>query len=225
MSVVARARISSGAIEAIKWIALACMVVDHVNAAFYGRELGVGADVLGRIAMPLFAGVFGYNLARPGCDVKRALRRLLVFGAIATPAHAALFGAYGIWPLNILLTFAVAALVILELERGRPGSALVAFVVGGALVEYWWPGVGLVVAVWVLARAERPQAGHLVAVGISLAALAVLVNGNSYALLAVPLAHLVILAAPVVPRARQVFWWFYPAHLVAIVALAQLVSR
>ena len=66
MSAVAPVRVSSGAIEALKWLALACMVVDHVNAVFFARELGTWADVIGRVAFPLFAGVFGYNLARPG---------------------------------------------------------------------------------------------------------------------------------------------------------------
>src|SRR5690606_25927249 len=119
MSTVAQVRISSGAIEAMKWLALLCMVVDHVNAVFYERELGIVADAIGRIAMPLFAGVFGYNLARPGIDVGKILRRLVLVALLATPVHAALFGVLGPWPFNILWTFAAAAWVVTELQAGR----------------------------------------------------------------------------------------------------------
>lgn len=221
MNTVALPRVSSGAIEALKWLALACMVVDHINAAFYGRELGLLADVIGRQAMPLFAAVFGYNLARPGADIGRALRRLLLFGALATPAYVALFGLVGLWPLNILFTFAVAAWVILELQAGRAWHATVAFVLGSALVEYWWPGVALVVVVWMVARSPRPLV-FMPALGLTLAALCIVSNGNSYALLSVPLALLVVHAAPTVPRLRWWFWWFYPTHLAALALFVSL---
>lgn len=219
MSAVAGVRVSSGALEAIKWAALACMLVDHVNAVFYGRELGLWADVLGRIAMPLFAGVFGYNLARPGVDVARVLRRLVFFGLLAAVPHAALFGILGPWPLNILATFAVAAWVVLELEAGRTLLAFGVFLAGGALVEYWWPGVALVLACWAAARSPRPGLGDLAAVGLALAGLCVLVNGSAYGLLAVPLALLLVVVRPELPRLRWLFWWFYPVHLVVLAIL------
>jgi hypothetical protein len=220
--VVPRTRVSSGAIEALKWLALLCMVVDHVNAALYGRELGVLADVVGRIALPLFACVFGFNLARPGADAGRALWRLLLAGAIALPAHAALFGVWGLWPLNILFTFALAAWVVIVLRAGHARLALASFVLGGALVEYWWPGVALVLATYAAARSPRLTVADAVAVGLALVGLCVLVNGNAYALLAVPLALVVVHLAPHVPRLRGWFLWFYPAHLwvLALVGLA-----
>lgn len=219
MSVAAQARVSSGAIEALKWIALACMVVDHANAVFYDRQWGLWADVIGRIALPLFACVFGYNLARPGADIARILRRLVLAGLLAAPAHLVLFGAIGPWPANILLTFAAAAWVLLELQAGRTALAFGIFVVGGALVEYWWPGIALVLATWAMARSPRPTGADLAAVGLSLVALCVLVNGNAYALLAVPVAAAVIAWAPTVPRLRGWFLWFYPVHLVALALL------
>lgn len=197
------------------------MILDHVNAVFYARELGTWAEIIGRLAMPLFAGVFGYNLARPGADVARALRRLVLVGILATPAYAGLFGLVGIWPGNILLTFAVAAWVILELEQDRPGRALAAFLLGGALVEFWWPGVGLVVACWIMASSSRPWL-HLPAVLACLAALCVVVNGNAWAALSVPLAAFLVAVDPRVPRLAWVFWWIYPVHLVALWILAQL---
>ena len=214
--IAAQVRVSSGAIEAMKWIAVACMVVDHVNAVVFARELGLVADLVGRLALPLFALVFGYNLARPGLDVAQVLRRLAFVGALVTPVHWALFGYLGPWPLNILLTFALAAWIVLELERDRPLVAAAAFVLGGFLVEYWWPGLALVLATWWTARAPRVTASHLVALGGSLVALCVLVNGNPYALLAAPLALLLASWEPDLPRSRGFFLWFYPTHLAAL---------
>ena len=56
--------LSSGAVEILKWTAAALMVGDHIN-----KYLLHGSEPLlfdaGRLAMPLFAIVLGYNLARP----------------------------------------------------------------------------------------------------------------------------------------------------------------
>jgi hypothetical protein len=213
--------VADGAVEALKWIALLCMVVDHVNAALYGRELGLLADVVGRVAMPLFAGVFGYNLARPGVDLAKVQFRLVGFGLLALPAHAYLFGMAGFWPLNILYTFALAVFVIRQLQAGRAGLALAAFVVGGFFVEYWWPGVALVLACWAATRSPRQSVGDVAAVGFALAALCLLVNGNAFGLLAVPVAVLVARWAPSVPRLRGWFLWFYPLHLFALALIVQ----
>jgi uncharacterized membrane protein len=63
----------NGTVELLKWFALLAMVVDHVNAVFYARELGAWATVVGRLAMPVFSIVLAYNLARPGADLRRWL--------------------------------------------------------------------------------------------------------------------------------------------------------
>lgn len=213
-------QLRSGAVEALKWGALAAMVVDHVNAAFFARELGTWATATGRVAMPLFALVLAYNLARPGADIRGCLRRLVLFGLLAWPGYVLVFDTIGgWWPLNILFTFAVGVGVLELLRVDRHALALALFLVGGALVEYWWPGVALVVAGVLHFRSSTSTTAILLAA--SLAGLC-LVNGNAWALLAVP----VLLAARYftadVPRLRRVFWWFYPAHLAVLVAMTAL---
>jgi hypothetical protein len=101
-------RLSSGSVEALKWLALVAMTGDHINAFFYGRELPFLTE-LGRLAMPLFGMVLAYNMARPKADHGRLMLRLSLFGVLAAPAHAYLTG--DIVPVNILFTFAVAAAV------------------------------------------------------------------------------------------------------------------
>lgn len=214
--------LSSGGVEALKWVALLAMVADHVNAVFYARELGTWATATGRVAMPLFAIVLGYNLARLGADRAACLRRLLLFGALALPAHAYLFAqAGGWWPLNIMATFAVAVGVLVLQERGQGMAALALFLLGGAFAEYWWPGVVLVLAVCVYAR--RPGTREAVAVVASLLALCA-VNGNAWALLALPLVVAASAAELRVPRLRWVFWWFYPVHLATLAAVSVLLQ-
>ena len=83
-------RFDTGALAALKWLALALMTVDHLDAFVYQRELGTW---VGRLVFPVFGFVLGYNLARPSLDAAgraRLLRRLLAFALLALPFHAAL---------------------------------------------------------------------------------------------------------------------------------------
>src|SRR3954465_9533777 len=72
---------TDGQPEALKWIALASMFLDH-----FGRHLiGYGQDTwvfaLGRIAFPLFSLVLALNLSREGDPPARAARPALRLGA------------------------------------------------------------------------------------------------------------------------------------------------
>lgn len=216
-----RMQLHSGSIEVIKWLALLAMFVDHINVVFFAREAGIVADVVGRLALPMFAIVLGYNMARPGADHRALLDRLLVAGAVAFPFHATLFAQWGGWlPLNILLTFAVAVQCIWLVEQGTRVSLWAAFglfVVGSFFVEYWWAGVALLYACY--ARFRFPDQPVFVwAFGGAMLALCV-VNQNLWAFLAVPIVHAVNYFGWGVPRHRWAFWIAYPAHLALLVLL------
>lgn len=215
-----RSTFRDGALELAKWVALAAMVVDHVNAVFFARELGLVATAVGRIALPLFAVVFAYNIARPGADLRRSAEKLGVFGAVALPAHAFLFAqAGGWWPLNILFAFALAVWVIRLADQERWAWAGVVFFLGGLLVEGGWPGIGLVVAAYYRFRSPTPVS--LFGLVIALVGLCWL-NGNAWALLAIPVLHGLNRSGWSVPRNRWAFWVLYPAHLVAIAVVSVL---
>ncbi|MDT4823895.1 TraX protein [compost metagenome] len=109
--------------------------------------------------MPLFVFVLAYNLARPGAAEQGAYRRTMIrlalFGVLATPAFIALGSLMAGWfPLNILFTLLVIAAVIALTDRARAGDnaaamvAVLVFLVGGGLVEFWWPSVAFGVASW-----------------------------------------------------------------------------
>ncbi len=209
--------IADGTLEALKWLALALMLLDHVNTFLYNRTLP-GAYQAGRWVAPVFAFVLAYNLARPGACERgvhlRTMKRLTLFGVLASPPFMALIGRW--WPLNIMFLLLGATAVIYGIERGgKAGMAIAAagFGLGGSLAEYHHPGVAMVVAAWVYCR--EPRWPHL-AVWVLLTASLVLFNDNLWALSAVPF----LLAAPFVnlhvPRLRWVFYAFYPAHLAAL---------
>lgn len=213
-----RPGIASGSLDLLKWLALAAMILDHANAVFYDRTLPLAVEVIGRIAMPIFALTCGYNLGRPGADLPGAVQRLATFGLLALPAHAALFAQVDGWyPLNVLFGFAVAACCIWAADQCRYELAAATFLIGGALVEYWWPGVALVIAGAYYAR--KPTAMAAGGVLASLVALCV-VNGNPWAMAALlPLLAAFYVDAGI-PRSGRWIIALYPAHLVALWVMA-----
>lgn len=219
------AALSSGSLEALKWIALLAMLGDHVNSALFARQLPVLGE-LGRIAFPLFACVFGCNLARPDPEwrrtYRRVLKRLLLFGLLSLPFSVLAFARYDLLPLNILFTFAIGLGLVWCVRRGDSIGAMlgsVLFLGGGLLVEFSWPGLVLVVAAWTC-FAYPGVASH----AFVLACVCALwfVNGNFYALLAYPVIAGIALLPVGLPRNRWLFYVFYPAHLAMLAALRHL---
>jgi len=209
--------IPDGTLEALKWIALALMLLDHVNTFLYDRTLP-GAYQAGRWVAPVFAFVLAYNLARPGALQRgahqRTMKRLAVFGVLASPPFMALIDHW--WPLNILFLLLTATAVIYGLERGDGAGIAIAgvsFCIGGLLAEYHYPGVAMVVAAWAYCR--QPTGRHFAAWVLFTASL-VLLNNNLWALTAVPTLLLATHIDLRVPRLRWAFYAFYPAHLAAL---------
>ena len=125
-----RVAISDSTLEALKWLALLLMVVDHAN-----KYLLLDASPTlfngGRIAMPLFVFVLAYNLARPDAYKrgahKRTMKRLALFGLLATPPFIALGGLLaGWWPLNILFALLSMTAIVYFLEQQTIRSYFIA---------------------------------------------------------------------------------------------------
>lgn len=212
--------IASGTLEAMKWLALLSMTADHVNKAVLEAEIAWLA-AFGRLALPLFAFVLAYNLARPNPMAvtarMRTMQRLALFGLAAMPFHGVITPLAGyVLPLNILFSLLLATALIAFLERGERNSELAAialFLIGGAMVDYLWFGLALCLLAW--RYCQRPSKARLIALLAAFAALC-LFNGNAWALLALP----ILLAAPrvalPVPRLRHVFYAYYPLHLMLL---------
>jgi hypothetical protein len=146
----------------------------------------------------------------------RTARRLAVFGLVATPPFVVMVGW---WPLNVMFMLLLAVGIIWLLDGGSALQRIAAaalFIGAGAFVEFWWFGVASCVAAWAYCR--RPTAGRALGWVLATASLGV-VNGNLWALAAVPI---IFVAAHVdlrVPRVRGFFYLYYPGHLCALLAL------
>lgn len=211
--------LSDGTLEALKWLGLVLMTLDHVNKYLLHSEAVLLFD-LGRVVMPIFAVVLAYNLARPDAFDRAAhqgvMQRMAIAGVSATPPFIALGGlGWGWWPLNIMFTLLVATGVMYLSERGTVGRVLAVglFVAGGAFVEFWWPALAIAVGAWSYFR--RPTWTALLFVLVGLAALFV-INKNLWALAALPLFVLASRVDLPMPRLRWVFYAFYPLHLAGI---------
>lgn len=216
---------SDGALAAVKWLAAVLMLLDHTNKYLYGGTIG-WMYAAGRLSMPLFAFVLGMNLSRPEMLLRGGYRRLsvrlLVFGTLATaPFVAVNHLTAGWWPLNMMFSFLVATVAAWMFDRSGSMSKILGWLVvawGGALVEFWWPAVGLCLCVWAYQR--RPSRSLVIGYLFCLVALW-LVNGNFWAMavLSVLFALQRWWSQPL-PRARWFFYAFYPLHLVVFWLLA-----
>lgn len=206
---------ASGMLEALKWFALILMTGDHINTALFDRALPVLSEV-SRIVFPIFAVVFGYNLARPTVDLSRVANRLFLVALVAQPFHAVALG-FGALPLNVLFTLLAAVTAVVAAQRGRLVAAVFVVLLSGVVVDYAWPGVCLVLFAWQFFR--KPTLMSMVWVFLSASGL-YLSNGNFYALLAFPVIALVALGRWNVPRWPWAFYAFYPAHLALLAAFS-----
>ncbi|WP_107329156.1 TraX family protein [Metapseudomonas otitidis] len=207
-------------VNLLKWVALVLMIGDHINKYVFHESVAV-LFYAGRLVMPVFAFVLAANLSRDSAvtsgAINRTARRLFGWGVIACIPYIALGEVIaGWWPLNILLMLFCSTVVISLLAKGGWWShveALVVFLLGGAIVEFWWPGIGLCVASWAYFR--KPSWVALICSFVSLASLH-LINGNSWALASLALIFAAAKIRTPLPRAKHFFYAFYPAHLAAI---------
>jgi hypothetical protein len=201
----------------LKWLALVLMTGDHAEKMLH---LGMPwlSDVA-RVVFPIFAIVFVCNLRLDGQGgtAWNAAWRTLAAAVIVQPLHA---WAFGYWlPLNVLATLAAGAFVLLLWRDGMKAAAVVLFAFAGLWVDYSWYGLGVIVAAAWAMRSDEPVFWP---VGLAVASL-VMVNGNWYAMAALPLIAIVGQLELDVPRWRWTFLGYYAVHLVVLAALRPLV--
>lgn len=211
--------LENGSVEALKWLALVSMTIDHINHFLFNMQVPVMSE-LGRIAMPLFGFVLAHNLARPDALQKRihvrTMRRLFIFGLLAAPFFIALKG----WlPLNIMFTLLLATYMIYLIEKGDLPShmlCLIAFTICGAFVDYAWFAPAYCLAAWWFCKSPS-LAGGLLWFGMT--ALLWVANLNYWACVALPIILLASYIKIEVPRLRYVFYAYYPVHLALLLLI------
>jgi type-F conjugative transfer system pilin acetylase TraX len=94
-------------LDVLRGIALVAMCLDHLNTALGWQSVELW--MIGRMAFPLFALVWGYNVARRPVS-QASLNRLWLWAIVAQPAYWFALKGQGVtfFDLNILFAFAVA---------------------------------------------------------------------------------------------------------------------
>jgi hypothetical protein len=97
----------------IKWIATFLMIIDHIGFLIDAEPM----RIIGRLSFPLFAWIFAQNWKRRGEEsAKPLITRLMLFGIIAQIPHIILFGTL---QLNILISFAIAAITFAQVHKSN----------------------------------------------------------------------------------------------------------
>jgi uncharacterized membrane protein len=211
--------LADSSVEALKWLALILMSIDHINHFLFKMQVPVMYE-LGRIAMPLFGFVLAYNLARPGTLQKgihvRAMQRLFIFGLLATPIFIVLKSWF---PLNIMFTLLLATYLIYLIERDKLDDRLICFftfIIGGFFVEYAWLTPAYCLAAWWFCKSPNLARGLL---WIGITAMLWVVNGNYWACAAIPIIFMASFIKLKIARMRLVFYSYYPIHLALLLLI------
>ncbi|MDO5401213.1 MAG: TraX family protein [Eubacteriales bacterium] len=206
----------------LKIIAMAAMTIDHIGAQLLPQYLIL--RIIGRLAMPIYA----YMIAE-GCRYTRSRGRYLGrLAGLAALCQLVYFFAMDSLYMCILVTFSLSVALIWALEWGEEKNrplvplALAAGIyavcqllprwVPGFYVDYGFFGVLLPVAAYF----GKTGPARLFLLGAGLVLLASDCGGVQwYSLAAIPL-----LALYNGQRGKAsigpLFYWYYPAHLVAI---------
>ncbi len=211
--------------EAVKWLALLSMTIDHINRFFFNTEI-YPAYCAGRLAMPLFAFILAYNLAKPEVGSSglytKVLQRLLFFGLIATPGYMAMRQLEQPFPLNIMFLLAAAVGIFYFLDKEDKSHQLIAlfiFLIGGFFVEYDWVGILFCVTAWSYCRKPTllTLSGWLIAF-----LLLDFINNNHWASISLPVIWFATKIDLKIPRIRYLFYIYYPLHLSILYLLTKL---
>jgi hypothetical protein len=217
-----------GQLEALKWIGLVSMFIDHIGRHLLGHPQDGWVFALGRIAFPCFALVLGLNLARAGDRAARCARtagRLAAWCAVA--AFPSIWARGDPQVVNVFGTLALGAGLCWAVEAAAPVAlrvlACVAIGTAAWWVEFGIGGVFLVAAVYLFAL--RPEPGLAIVAALLLLATAWL-NASfggaaafAGSLACLPLLLLARGLPSAIPRWQLLFYAIYPVHLAVIGAL------
>ena len=222
--------VGSGTLEALKWLAFICMAIDHLYKFLPVIQLQY-VSPLGRLALPLFAFVFGYSLKQfnfqDSLNTRKLLLRLLVTGVIAWFPYTYLTTQGFIFHLtgqNIMFMFLLVAIILWINKLPMKYRFLITvpiFLVGGIFVEYLWSGLLITIASYYFAFNPNWKSLSAVIIGLFLLAY---VNGGLFAFLVLPLIFCAPLVDLRVQRIKYLFYVLYPLHMAVIIFIRFLMG-
>ena len=222
--------LASEAIEAIKGLALIAMTLDHANKILWQTQFA-WLYAVGRLAMPFFGFALAYNLAKPDTLKSHAYRRVMmrtfIVGLVATPFYSVAFHHVGLGALNIMFTLGLATCILFLIDKSRQinsadtstitrALALALFMLGSLFVEGQIIAVGYILAACTYCKTQNVWAfliWLLSTVGLSL------INGNHWAVAAIPIVFVVSKIHFKLPRIKWTFYVYYPLHLAILIGI------
>jgi hypothetical protein len=220
---------TNGQLEALKWIALASMFLDHFGRHLLGYSNDTWVFALGRIAFPLFALVLAVNLAREhgrAARAARTTRRLAVWCAVSIVPSILARGEPML--VNVFGTLALGAATCWSMNASLvPRVALcAAAAVASPHVEFGLAGVFFIPAIYLWCTARQREAALLAVILLLLTGLLNASLGGLPAMLgtlvSVPIAAIARRLPISAPRLQLAFYLVYPLHLSLIAAVKAL---
>lgn len=209
----------------LKMIALLTMLTDHIGAVLFPQMIILRC--IGRISFPIYAFLLveGFIHTR---DVRKYSLRLLLFALLSEiPFDMAFFGKALYWQhQNIFFTLFLGVLMLAMIQKFsfQPAAQILsaATCIAAAFVfrvDYSGIGVILILALWYF----RAHPVKRLAAFVLLLVLGYGTGIESWALLSyVPIA---LYNGRRGPSMKYVFYIFYPAHLIVLVLLQEILSK
>ena len=219
--------LADGQREALKWIALVSMLIDHIGRYGLGLNTQSWAFAAGRLAFPIFAFVLATNLAREGDRIGRLRRTMFRLGFwCGVSVMPSWWARAEFLPVNVFATLALGAVLCWVVETWgasgamrRLGTGLVALAtcLAACFVEFSVPGVGLIPTLYAWRRTGRAGVAGICAALLILIGLMNAAFGGATAgwitLGAVGVAAGVQCLPVQMPRLKLLFYAIYPIHL------------
>ena len=203
------------------------MVIDHIGYIFLPEVIIL--RVIGRLTFPImgFLMTEGFRYTK---NVRAYAGRLLLYGCITVIPYYYAFG----WYFNVMFTLLCALLVLIVTEKIESPLKrfLIVFSISIVTALFDW-GLGGIWFVYILSRSKNRLAGLCYGACVLIASSVVThyfmclflqypfdITGSLFQLgifLAVPL--LMLYNGKRGIPARNLFYWFYPAHLAAMVVV------
>ncbi len=215
--------------NALKLIACATMVIDHVGFLFFPEQ--ILWRVVGRISFPLFAFLIAEGY-RHTSSVKRYGTRLFIFALISQMPFMTFLSAAGSQvELNIFFTLcaglvAIAAVARLPLRFSIPSVILICFAAELLRFDYGAYGVLTILASYLFLTRRKVGA-------VLLMLLPFLDSAVEFAMGIYFVQFSAVLSLPLVAAyngergrhlPRGLFYWFYPVHLLLLSAMWLLIQ-
>ncbi len=198
----------------LKWIAMVCMLTDHVGAVLFPQYIQL--RIIGRLAFPIYCFLLVEGAVHTG-NIRRYELRLLAFAALSEiPFDLAFYSRISFSHQNVFFTLFLGLIVVEQYQKNRTKlSSLFIFIAAMVLAEVLRTDYGAAGIVYILYFYLLHQ--YFFARQAVFAAMNFLLYGmgvQGYAGLAV--FPMLLYNGKKGPSMKYFFYLFYPAHLLVI---------